>query len=729
MLHEAFAPLPGRGAAPFDKTDKTTATAARKWEAITPVPDDAPRPPTRHFKLGVPTAVWRYADAAGRTLGFVHRYDAPDGKVFRPLILARPVGGGALAWRWESWPTPRPLYGLDRLAAASDAPVVVCEGEKATDAVTGLLPGFVAVTSPNGSKSAGKADWSPLAGRRVIVWPDADTAGLAYAAEVAWLVAAAGATAVAIVSPPAGVAVGWDAADAVADGWTEDRAAELIDAAPPAATDASTTTGEKGSKRRAPAQRDMLIGLVDAVEFWHDGDRTAYASYEVAGHVEHWPVKSREFRMFMSGLYFEKTGGAIGGQALEDGLRILEARAVHDGPQRDCCIRVGRHGDALYLDLCDASWRAAEIDAGGWRVVARAPVKFRRSPAMRPLPEPEPGYQIEELNGYLNVRDDSDRQLVVAWIVAALRDRGPYPILVVNGEQGAGKSVFSRMVRLLVDPNAAPIRAVPRDDRDLVVSAGNAHVLAFDNLSSVPNWLSDALCRMATGGGFATRALHTDREEIIFEAQRPILLNGIPQLTDRADLADRAVNIHLVALPEAHRRPEEEVFADFEAARPRILGALLDAVSAALRHLPGVKLKGAPRMADFTKWVTAAEAGLGWEPGSFVMAYERNRTNVSDSAFEADFIAVAVRDLVLADHPQGWSATPTEWHTALNARASESVRKLRTWPAHAQAFGNRIDRATPLLKRKGFFVERQHSERRLITIVPPGAHVDDTVPV
>jgi putative DNA primase/helicase len=383
---------------------------------------------------------------------------------------------------------------------------------------------------------------------------------------------------------------------------------------------------ERGSdKRRRQPQRNVLIGLTDDCELWHDANRSAFVSFPVGEHREHWAVRSRAFKMWLSGRFYGKTGGAVGGQALEDGIRILEARAVIAGPQYEPFIRVGHRGGKLYLDLCDAQWRAVEVAANTWRVIETPPIKMLRSPSMRPLPEPECGSVIEELRSFLNVRDDEDFMLVVAWLVAALRPRGPYPILVANGEQGSGKSVFCRMLRLLVDPGAAPIRAAPKDDRDLVVSAGNSWILAFDNLSSVPGWLSDAFCRLATGGGFATRRLHTDHEEMIFEAQRPVLLNGIPLLADRADLADRAVTIHLCAIREEDRLPEDALWEQFEQARPRILGALLDAVSAALRHLSAVRIDRPPRMADFVKWITAAAPGLGWDDGAFLTAYREGR--------------------------------------------------------------------------------------------------------
>ncbi len=723
MNDNPFAPVNGAG-------EHRTVDAKPKWILVAPVPADAPAPPSEHFKLGKPTATWTYSDATGAVLGYVLRFDSAEVKQYRPLTMWRAPAGGNLEWRWESWPPKRPLYGLHRLAGRPGAAVVICEGEKAADAATRLLPCFVVMASPNGSKSASKADWSPVRGRAVTVWPDADAAGLEYGRQVAKLTTAAGALSVAIVSPPHGCKIGWDAADALADAWDEPRTMGVMNAAKSATPEMSNTgksaagrndiseDDASGGRRRTP-QRDTLIGLTEFCEFWHDANRDAYATFRVSAHEEHWPVRSREFRMFLSGRFYEETGGAIGGQALEDGIRILEARAVNVGREYQPFIRVGRHGDKRFLDLCDARWLAVETTADGWSVVEKPPLKFLRSSSMRPLPEPQADGMIEELRGFLNVRSDADFKLVVAWLLAALRDVGPYPVLVVNGEQGAGKSVFSRMIRSLVDPSAAPIRAVPKDDRDLVVSASNSWMLAFDNLSGVPAWFADALARLATGSGFATRMLHTNSDEFIFEGSRPIILNGIPSLTDRADLADRAVTIHLAMIAEDARQPEDELLAAFEAKRSVILGALLDAVAAALRNLAKVKLDRAPRMADFAKWVTAAETGLGWEPGAFLAVYRENRRDVIESSFEADAVAVAIRDYVWGEHPEGWTGTITELLSALNGRVSEGVRKSRVWPDTAQRLGNRIDRVAPLLRSKGFAVQRRHSGQRLVTIVPP----------
>ena len=182
------------------------------WTPIVPVPPEAP-PPPNHPDLGKPTARWIYRDSEGRLLGYVSRFEVGGTKQFRPQIFMQRSGSRLCEWRWQSWPAPRPLYGLWELAKRSDAPVMVAEGEKAADAASRLLPAFVVVTSPNGAKGATNADWSPLQGRDVTIWPDADEPGRSYAEIVTRKAIAAGALSVVIISPPADVPDGWDAAE------------------------------------------------------------------------------------------------------------------------------------------------------------------------------------------------------------------------------------------------------------------------------------------------------------------------------------------------------------------------------------------------------------------------------------------------------------------------------------------------------------------------------------
>ena len=244
---------------------------------------------------------------------------------------------------------------------------------------------------------------------------------------------------------------------------------------------------------------------------------------------------------------------------------------------------------------------------------------------MEQLPEPEPGEMIELLREFVNVETDSDFRLLCAFVAAPLWTSGPFPILVITGQQGSSKSTLARIIRLLIDPNASPIRSVPKDERDLILSAFKSWTMIFDILSNMPSWLSDALCRLSTGGGFATRKLHSDRDATTFAAQRPIILNSIADLAARPDLAYRAVLITLPPIPDNMRRDESEFWAAFSKARPAIVGALLDAVAAGLRHLPHIKLDRRPRMADIALRAETCAAGFGWAPGEFLRDYEENR--------------------------------------------------------------------------------------------------------
>jgi hypothetical protein len=706
---DPFTPIHGKS------NGQARAPGVQEWLVVMPVPPDAPKPPEAHPKLGKPSSADPYSAPAGALLGFVYRFDTPRGKEFRPLVLYRSVTSGALVWRWESWPAPRPLYGLDRLAARPKARAIVVEGEKAANAAQRLLPDSVCITSPNGSKSAGKADWSPLRGREVIIWPDADEPGQAYAKAVAKLAYEAAAASVALLAPPAGALQGWDAADAEAEGWTQTRTAEFIAGAKAAEQEDATGKARPRKEKRRP-QRDSLMGLCDKITLWHGADGEAFATVPINSHSENWPIRSQSFKRWLSARAYEELGLAPGGQAIEDTLRVLEARAVSEGREQEPWRRVGYRAGKIYIDLADPDWRAIEVRPNGWDLVSGDGLPFLRSPRMRPLCEPEAGWSIDELQPFVNIASDDDFALVVAWLVAALRDRGPYVILTIQSEQGSGKSSFSKLLRSLVDPSSPAVQGPPRDERDLVVNAQNAHLLALDNLSHVPSELSDALCRMATGSGFATRMLHTDKDENIFDGARPIILNGIPALAERPDLAERSIVVHLASIPEEQRRPEDELAEEWEIARPRVLGAILDGLSSALRRVKETRLVRAGRMADFEKWVTAAEAGLGWQPGTFSSAYEANRRNSADATFEADPVAMAIEGLIREDYPRGWTGTATRLLEVLNPKVSETLKKTKVWPATAQGLGNRIERVKPLLRQRGIILDRKHSGERLITI-------------
>jgi len=270
-------------------------------------------------------------------------------------------------------------------------------------------------------------------------------------------------------------------------------------------------------------------------------------------------------------------------------------KAIADGPCYTPLTRIGWQNGSSWLDLCDDAWRAIKITGNGWDVVDKPPVKFVRSEVMEALPEPEGGHLIEELRGFVNAEDD-DFKLIIGWLIAALWGKATaFPVLALGGEQGSGKSTMARLLRTLVDPSVVASLAIPKDEREFFTQAMNGHALSYDNVSKVAPWLSDSVCRLSSGTGFLTRKLHSDGDPFWFSGSRPVLLNGIPSLTDRADLADRSLTVRLLRIEGKTRRSEDEWWQEWQSVSPGVLGALLDALSSAIRRYDEVKLDSMPK--------------------------------------------------------------------------------------------------------------------------------------
>jgi hypothetical protein len=292
----------------------------------------------------------------------------------------------------------------------------------------------------------------------------------------------------------------------------------------------------------------------------------------------------------------------------------------------------------------------------------------------------------------------------VAWVLAALRPAGPYPVLVLYGEQGSAKSTTAEGLRHLIDPHVIPLRAAPRTDEQLMVAAQNSWVLAYDNISDVRPWLSDTLCQVATGTGFGSRKLYTNDEEVGFRVSRPVLLNGIAsEMVNRPDLLDRALVLELPNIPDTSRRTREDVWRDLEAVRPHFLGALLDAVVVGLRNLPNVHLEKLPRMADFVKWVESCGPALGWKQGEFAEACQQSRDDLDGQALGLWVVYPALCRL-LKKH-RVIESTVARLLEVLNGMRKQGEFHHSEWPGSAKALGSQLRRYKPNLRRFGIEVE------------------------
>ena len=229
----------------------------------------------------------------------------------------------------------------------------------------------------------------------------------------------------------------------------------------------------------------------------------------VNGRLEVFRLKSNAFRDWLVNAYVSAQQKLPPQRALQSVLQALEARARFEVDMPPVYLRVGIGEDddggiRHYLDLGDGTGQAVAIGAGTWSVVDQPGVQFSRPSGLLPLPVPSHDGSIDLLRPFVNL-GESDFRLLVAWMAAALRPAGPYPVLVVHGEQGSAKSTLATIVRQLTDPQAAPILRQPQNMKDLMVTALNGWLLVYDNISTLPDWLSDGLCQVASGGGLSTR--------------------------------------------------------------------------------------------------------------------------------------------------------------------------------------------------------------------------------
>jgi hypothetical protein len=480
-----------------------------------------------------------------------------------------------------------------------------------------------------------------------------------------------------------------------------------------------TTAEERRAIHRArqEAERQRLVDLfVDEASgqaLFLTPDNECFADLVIMGVRQTLEIRSLKFRAeYVRHLrrQFENPGAptavtigaarvALKESSVKAAITDFELRALSSSIVHDVHVRVARDGDHLYVDLGDPEWRAVRITGDGWSVVESPPVRFRRPPDMRPLPFPEHGGSIEPLRQFLPGVDDDAFILIVAFLLAALQPNGPYPVLVFYGQQGWAKTGLLRILRALTDPNKVMTAPLPSGVRDLRIAASNSHMQAFENVSKIPDAMSDNLCRLATGGGFRTRALYSNANEATFAGARPIMMEGIAAFVTKPDLIDRSIIIPLEGT--FGRMTERDLWAKFDKIKGGVFGALLDMMVKGVKRLPETRLVDLPRMADFAVWVTAC--GLD----GFETAYARNRQGATDAMLEHDLLAQAV---------EAFMATWREWRGA----ASDLLQEIGHVAGclKPRELGDGLRRLAPPLRTHGITVveEKRSSRQRPIVI-------------
>lgn len=461
-------------------------------------------------------------------------------------------------------------------------------------------------------------------------------------------------------------------------------------------------------------QTQQIIKLAHAVELFRSPEGDPYAAYPAACGKDTNHVESRAFKDWLRHQFYERYGRPPATHALNEAVAQFGAKARFDDKKHEVQIRVAGYDDGstrkIYIDMCNKSRDVIKVDEDGWRIMSDPPVYFVRPKGMSALPKPERGGSLNLLREYANV-DGASFALLLAFLVQCWNDRKPYPIAGLFGEQGSGKSTLTKMIRSIVDPAAVPTRSLSKGERDLMISTQYDWLLAYDNSSKLNDIMSDVLCRIATGNGYGTRGMYKNREEEIFQAARPVVINGIDEVIDQSDLASRSLFIHLNSIPEDKRRTERRIWDDFEKDRPYIIGALLDAVSTALSRLEGVELDSMPRMADFAEWAVAAESALPIEEGAFMLAYQDNQADAASVILGNNEIALTIRNIIKEDENSCWEGTTEELRKEIKTHLQNPSKDF---PPSPQAMTAELRRILPALQKVG--IKRkddiQHEKKR-----------------
>ncbi|MBC7515534.1 MAG: DUF3854 domain-containing protein [Alkalinema sp. FL-bin-369] len=445
------------------------------------------------------------------------------------------------------------------------------------------------------------------------------------------------------------------------------------------------------------ANATRLSQIVDGCDIWQTDDRTAMIDIPINRHKESIGINEPRFRSWLAAEFYQRTGRHCSSDALGQLIERLRGQAI-SAPEYEIFHRVAKIGDEIYLDIGDRNHTVIKICGAGWGVLeGECPAKFRRPNSMKALPMPSKDADWSGLKDILNLQD-KDWVLLMTWLSWGLYPDRPHPILILNGEQGTGKSKTSELLKRLIDPAKALLLSMPEDARALKSHANNRWCLTYDNLSGLSSRMSDLLCRVATKSGFSERALYTDDDESVFDGVRPIILNGIEAMATRPDLLDRSIILNLSPIDDDHRMTEEAWENCLTDCQSHVLGSMLNALAQGLRRKSNVRPIALARMADFHVWGHCVESAFDFEPGAFEIAYQANRNLIHETAIDNDAIATALLQLL---EVQNFMGSASELLSKLGAIVTDEQRKAPDWIKSPRVLGRRLARLAPELRKHG----------------------------
>ena len=485
---------------------------------------------------------------------------------------------------------------------------------------------------------------------------------------------------------------------------------------PAAATGGKQQTQSGKQEPPAPPKKspsEQIIELLpNSCKLFKSQYGELFAKVTMGNTIKIMKIRSQEFTDYIILQYYGKHKKVATFSSVNEAINYVAAHASFFAPEEMVFHRVGSLNDIVYVDMANKENEAIEIAETGWKVIQNPPVNFIRSSSIRPLSTPVPGSSLTSLKKYVKVSTNADFLLLVSWMAFSLNPDGPYPILFIRGDEGATKSNLIKMIHTVVDPSLATNLSMPKNKHDVYITAANARIVSYDNLSKIPKWFSDELCVISTGNDFATRQYYTVDQQALLHAKRPQIISGINNnLAVEKDLLDRIVSVTLLPLTREERKDEKSMWEEFHKIKGHLLGALCTVVTTGLKYYGSTNSPYLPRMADFAKFIIACETALPCKPGDFMRAYENN---IMRSKKKSRFVNHVVSAMIsLMQDRQEWKETAEKTIIALSQYVHDTavLSNPDTWPQIGNKLRAFIKNSLAALTEEGISVQFDVAEK------------------
>ncbi len=452
---------------------------------------------------------------------------------------------------------------------------------------------------------------------------------------------------------------------------------------------------------------DMVLEVAQAncKEIFVDEYKAAHAAVMINDRLEVLPIADERFKNWLRKIVRKEYSMIVNTSVIDEAVNQLTADAYFDGNKRDLGLRFAKSKDnefKWYYDLTNDNWEFIEITREGWKTVKNQ-IIFRRFNHQIPQISPEttcPSDVFEQFMNLLNVKD-GDRLLLKCYIISLFIPDLPKAVLMVHGEQGTAKSMLQELIIMLVDPTLTKVLTPPKKTEELMQQVSKYAVTYYDNLSRIPEWISDLLCRAVTGSGFTKRKLYTNNEDVIYSLMRAIGFNGINLAATKADLLSRGLIIQTETIQKGNQRRMKAIWKEFEKIKPELLGYIFHVLTQVIKWKQdnkGVELvKEYPRMADWAEWCEIIAHCIGEKKGAFMTAYNENIDLQTQEVIEGSDIAIALQIFIQSREDKKFDGTATVLLHELNKISIQNDIDIRNryWPKTA----NRLSRALRILQR------------------------------